>query len=433
MEILKRKFETYLLSRAARILARSECVVVLVVGSVGKTSTKDASAAMLRAFGTVRVSPKSYNSDVGVALTILGMKTAWTNPLAWLHVGAIAWWKGMRSTLPERYLVLEVGADRPGDIARIVKSLRADVVVSTAWGITPVHMQFFDSPESLVREDIAILGALAQEGAIIADADDHWFGLVKDVATKHGARLLSYGRYATADSRIIDSDTVYDDAERPTGMRFDVECSGMRRDLRLHGAVGRHFGYPLAAAFCVAKALGLDLDVASRSIDGFAGPNGRMRVIDGVRGSVLIDDTYNSSPIAAEAAIDTLANLKVTGMRIAILGDMRELGVATDREHGRIGALCARKGINRLIAIGDNAQTLADAAIEVGMKPEAVSVFAHVDDALEQIANLPGEHDVVLLKGSQGVRIERATKALMERPAEAPSLLVRQDSAWNKR
>jgi UDP-N-acetylmuramoyl-tripeptide--D-alanyl-D-alanine ligase len=189
----------------------------------------------------------------------------------------------------------------------------------------------------------------------------------------------------------------------------------------------------LAAAFCVAKALGLDLDVASRSIDGFAGPNGRMRVIDGVRGSVLIDDTYNSSPIAAEAAIDTLANLKVTGMRIAILGDMRELGVATDREHGRIGALCARKGINRLIAIGDNAQTLADAAIEVGMKPEAVSVFAHVDDALEQIANLPGEHDVVLLKGSQGVRIERATKALMERPAEAPSLLVRQDSAWNKR
>jgi UDP-N-acetylmuramoyl-tripeptide--D-alanyl-D-alanine ligase len=432
MKRLKFLIEGYILSKAATILARSESIVVAVVGSVGKTSTKDAVALALSPFGTVRCSPKSYNSNIGVALTILGQESPWSNPLAWLWLVVKVSFQSLYAKCPERYVVLEVGADVPGEIARVIQHVQVDVVVCTAWGDAPVHMEAFGDAEAVVRDDLSMIGALTKSGAVIINKDDKWFDTAVMLAAKHGASIDTYGTNIDANVR-IDSSTVEYDGVRPLGMRFDMKVAGTQHSISVNGSVGAHVGYPLAAALATASVLGLNVAIAAGALAHHVSPKGRMKVLPGINGCVLIDDTYNSSPIAAEAALRMLATVEGEGMGIAVLGDMRELGSQAVPQHQRIGRLCAELGVDRIFAIGEHAKTLTDAAVAAGMSPSAVSTFHFVEEAAEKLKELPKAGDVVLLKGSQGIRVERATYALLENPEAAYEFLVRQDPAWRHR
>ena len=218
----------------------------------------------------------------------------------------------------------------------------------------------------------------------------------------------------------------------PTGIAFDVERNGERAHVSVPGIIGRTHAQAFIAGIAAAVAVGVPLSKAAAGFERHDTPPGRARLITGIRGSVLIDDTYNASPAAVEEALKTLADVPRTGKRIAVLADMLELGEFSVAEHKRIGELAAASA-DVLVTVGVRSRGIADAAREAGMPAESVIECDKAEVAATKIKELLAEGDVVLLKGSQSMRMERAVLHLMAEPEHAGKLLVRQDAEWLSR
>jgi UDP-N-acetylmuramoyl-tripeptide--D-alanyl-D-alanine ligase len=216
--------------------------------------------------------------------------------------------------------------------------------------------------------------------------------------------------------------------DTPTGIRFDVVHKNERASVTLLGVIGDAHIESVLGGIAGALALGMPLHTAAEAFSTHVPPPGRMRLIRGVHRSTLIDDTYNASPVAVMSALKTLGELK-SGRRIAVLGDMLELGAYSAQEHANSGE-AASAHADILVTVGVRARRAAERALEVGMLPDSVLQFDTATDAAEHLVGILGEGDTVLLKGSQGMRMERAVKLLMERPEEAKNLLCRQDAEW---
>lgn len=425
-----RSFLVHLLTFEARLtLARHKPRVIAVVGSVGKTTTKDAIYAALASEVYVRKNAKSFNSEIGVPLTILGFDNPWSSPIKWL----LALAKGLFIALfAEKYpawIVAEVGADRPGDIRRIARWLRPEIVVYTGVPEVPVHVEYFASPEDVFEEKRSIVEYLRPGGALVANADDPHVG---ELRARFSGALASYG-IEGGDVRASHIEIFVKD-DVPAGVRFRMNAAGSSIPLTLEGALGRPRIYASLAALVVARRIGVDLVAASRGLAHAAPPPGRMRLIEGAEGATVIDDTYNSSPAAVHAALDTLGAIPARGRRIAVLGDMLELGKWSAAEHRAAGEHAARV-VDFLVTVGFRARGIGEAALDAGMAGERVRAYEAGEAARAgaemRLEAQPG--DIILMKGSQSMRMERAVKALMAHPEKAGVLLVRQDREWRKR
>ena len=202
--------------------------------------------------------------------------------------------------------------------------------------------------------------------------------------------------------------------------------------MRVQGSLGVPHAYNYAAAAAVGSVFDIDIDTVAEALRSHLPPPGRMRLIPGIKETLIIDDTYNSSPTASERSISTLGELKGVKRRIAVMGDMMELGQFSVREHERIGRLVAEHA-DILVTIGVRARGFSKGAREAGMQEKNIFEF---DDALKagremQTFIKPG--DVLLVKGSQSVRAERFVEELMADPAQAEELLVRQDPMWKQK
>ena len=424
----------YILTLESRIiLAKHKPFLILVAGSVGKTTTKDAIFHVLKDTTKVRKSEKSYNSELGVPLTILGLPNAWRNPLLWLSNV----WKGLQLALKKseypKVLILELGSDHPGDIRRLVKWLRPDIAVLTTLPEIPVHVEFFGSPEAIRSEDALVFSMVSKDSVCVVNADDPHALL----AAEHlSSRTISYGFGAKSDMVGSGAKIRYamnEGQHSPVGMEFTVTWEKEKYSVHLKGALGVGHCSALLAALAVGVARGESMARMCESLSTFAPPRGRMCVLDGKSGSIILDDSYNSSPIAIEIALDTLRSLE--GKRkIAMLGDMLELGKYSDEEHWKAGR---RAGgfVDELITVGKEARLVAEAAKSAGLPEGRIHICATSEDAgklgLEMIR--PG--DIFLFKGSQGsgknmIRMERAVKMMMAHPDDAAKLLVRQEKEW---
>ena len=409
-----------LLARA--VLKKYRPTIVMVTGSVGKTSTKDACAAALGKRYFLRASEKSYNSEFGVPLTIIGAKNPWANPLAWLQVieEALA-----LILLPAHYpklLILEVGADRPGDLRQILRIATPDAVVVTRLPEMPVHVEAYATPSAVREEEFTPAYALADGAPLIVCEDD---AHARTLAVPLRAQVTTYGEGEGALARFSNVRT-YEEEKHLAGMQADVVAGSYKGTLTVHGALGRQQLYAPAAALALGLALGMTAEETMEGLASYVPPPGRARILPGINGSILIDDSYNASPAAAEEILRSLDLVKGTGRRITILGDMLELGRYSMEEHARIGALAA-KHADVVIGVGTRSRAIADAA----QGTEAL----HFDDSLQAAEALPatiGKGDIVLVKGSQGVRMERVTKALLGNEADLERL-VRQDPEWLRR
>jgi UDP-N-acetylmuramyl pentapeptide synthase len=202
----------------------------------------------------------------------------------------------------------------------------------------------------------------------------------------------------------------------------------------VRGAVGIPQLLAPAAALATSIALGFSPKDAFKGLEAYTPPPGRARLLRGKEGSILIDDTYNASPSAMEEALATLALVACAvpaARRVAVLGDMLELGRYSRDEHEKIGKL-ARERVDLLITVGPRARAIANAAIEAGMPDEAVQSFETSDEAAPQVTARIGAGDIVLVKGSQSVRTEKIVDALLADYADR-ELLVRQDKDWKRR
>lgn len=426
-----RAIVTMILTWEARLILKKYTPLVIgVTGSVGKTSTKDAIYTVLAASRHARKSEKSLNSELGIPLTIIGAESGWWNPLAWLSV----MWKGLLLILlPAQYpevLVLEVGADHPGDVARAASWLKPHVAVITGIPDVPAHIEFFDSADAVAEEKKQLAMHVRPGGAVILNGDD---ARAAAMYREFRATAVRYGMHEDNEFSASHDAIVYQQ-DAPRGMRFRVNHSGSSVPVAIMGVLGRTHILPSLAACAVADALGIDLVAAGSALALHEPGPGRMRVIDGLGGSTIIDDTYNASPIAMEAALQTLHEIDTGGRKIALLADMLELGTHSNRAHDAIGEQ-ASGIVSELITVGEQAARIAESARAAGLNPDRVIEYKRGESQIagEAFAKQAREGDVILVKGSQGMRMEHAVKALMAEPHRAAELLVRQSDEWLSR
>ncbi len=428
--LFRRIFAPILASLSRAIIRKYHPKIVMVTGSVGKTSTKDAVAAALSQGFNVRKSDKGFNSDFGVPFTIIGVNNPWASVPAWLGVFTEAL---ALIFFPHRYpnmLVLEVGADRPGDLARILKIATPDAVVVTLLPQVPVHVEAYETPAAVREEEFSPAFALQPHSPLIVSTEDEY---ALSLARKLDVHLSCFGTHDEADVQIKDIKVWMDGGVMPQGMEAIFKIEDREHEIKVEGAFGRTQLYAPAAALATALALGLTPMVALKGLKTYDSPPGRGRLFTGKLNTILIDDTYNSSPAAAEEALRSLELIPLPphARHVAILGDMLELGRYSIAEHTRIGHT-AKECVDVIITVGSRARAIGEAAMTDGMEQGNVIAFNNSKDAAAAVLDLLQEGDIVLIKGSQGIRLERVTKALLADPKDAEGL-VRQDKEWLKR
>ncbi len=415
--------ETILIFLAGGVLRKYRPKIVGITGSVGKTSTKYAVTTVLSKKYHVQGDKKSLNTEIGFPLAILGSDIPGKSVLKWMKIFFLGFFSLVfRKQFPE-ILILEYGADKPGDIAFLTSIARPDIAVIT--GVGPTHLEFFKNVEAVVREKSVLAKKVKENGTVILHGDfPELLHLKKELKEK----VLTYG--FSLEAQVSAKDIIQKWGE---GIILKATHNGSVVPIFLPEAAGdTHVGIVLGA-IAVGIAFQMNLVEIGEALHEYIPPPGRMHYIPGIKNTLLIDDSYNSSPVALKKAIEFLASYP-TKRRIAVLGNMNELGVDSDFYHESAGHFVAEHSIEYLVTVGVEARKLARAAVESGMNADCVTSFDYVKDASRFLQGLMQEKDVVLFKGSQnGVFLEEAVKEVMLEPLRAKELLVRQSDEWMKK
>lgn len=411
-------------------LKRFQPKIVAITGSAGKTTTKDAIFAVLSDGRFVRKSEKSYNSELGVPLTILGLESGWGSPWRWFVNVVIGAWVVVGNEKYPAWLVLEVGADRPGDIRKIARWIRPDIAVITSIPDVPVHVEFFSHPQALAHEKKRLAEHLKHDGILIINGDDVH---TKNIIKEHQSQAVSFGFEGQNAFVASDAGIQYVD-KKPVGMHFNSNHSGSQQSVTFFGALGKPRVYAALAALAVAEAAGVPQEAAVDALRTWAPPPGRMRIIPGIKDSIIIDDTYNSSPAAAASALETLKEIKGYKKKIAVLGDMMELGRFSKDAHIEVGKKVV-KCATQLVTVGLRSRAIGQTAVDNGMPDVKIRQYEQGESARagKELEPDLDSHTIVLVKGSQSIRLEKTVEEIMAEPARASELLVRQDVDWKMR
>lgn len=406
--------------------------IIAITGSVGKTSTKDALFTVLSNFKKVRKSEKSFNSEIGLPLTILGLPNGWSDPFIWIEnilKGFILIFK--RQKYPE-YLILEIGVGKPGDIKKnVLPWLKTDVVIITRFPDKPVHVEFFGSVDKIIEEKSILINTLKDHGILILNHDDE---KVYSLHNKSKAKTVSYGLNENATYHATFPTYLYKtmgEVDAPVGINFKLEHNGNAFPVTLPNVLSMHNVSQASSVLACACELGCDFLESINTLNSYSNPPGRLNLIEGINNSFVIDDTYNSSPVAMDSAIKVLTDIK-SKRKIAVLGDMLELGKFTEEEHRLVGEKI-KDIIDILIVVGPRAKFIAEGAIDSGFSNQKVFYFDTSKNAGSFLEKEIKKGDVVLIKGSQGVRLERAVEMIMEHKEFKKDLLCRQDKEWKAR
>ncbi|MBK9713699.1 MAG: UDP-N-acetylmuramoyl-tripeptide--D-alanyl-D-alanine ligase [Kouleothrix sp.] len=351
--------------------------VIGITGSVGKTSTKEVAAAVLRRRYSTLKNPRSYNNESTLPLTLL--------QLAAHHDVA----------------VLEMGAYVPGDIALLAQLARPQIGIVTNVG--PSHLGRMGSIETVARTKSELVRALPPDGYAILNADDE---RVRAMAELTPARPFFYGLDPAAN---LWADEI--EGRGLEGIAFRAHYDGEAVHLRLP-LLGRHSVHTALAATAAGLLLGLGWDAI---VDGLRDESAQLRLlaVPGTRGATLIDDTYNASPTSSLAALNLLADLD--GRRIVVLGDMLELGEIEEQAHRMVGRRAAEVA-DILISVGPRARWIADEARASGLRADQVTMLATNAEAIELLREQLRSGDYVLIKGSRGAAMEAIVAALQQQP-----------------
>jgi UDP-N-acetylmuramoyl-tripeptide--D-alanyl-D-alanine ligase len=413
---------------ASILLKRHKPKIVAITGSVGKTSTKDAIYAAIKNNVYARKSDKSFNSEIGIPLTILGLPNGWNNPFIWLKNIIDGFFIAFFSTGYPEVLVLEAGIDRKGDMHKLKRWLAPDIVVLTRLPKVPVHVEYFKSPEAVVEEKMVLVSAMKPDGVLVYNNDD---SIIQAQLPNVLQDKVGFGRYLETDFTAREDRVVYAD-DRPAGVEFKIEHMGADHKVLIKNTVGTQHVFSCIAAVAVADALSVPIKAATEALSELVTPPGRMRILPGIKASMIIDDTYNSSPIAAEQALQALKEVSYAKRKIAVLGDMLELGKYSTDEHIRIGELVAGSA-DILLTVGVRSKGIAQGAMAKGMSEKHIFQYEEVGRAGRELQSLIQNGDVILIKASQGIRSEKIVEEVMAYPEHAAELLVRQDIEWKNR
>ncbi len=390
--------------------------LIVVTGSVGKTSTKTSIATMLSGRYKVRVHEGNHNTPMSVPLAILGVPYpdnvrsfgAWHDAIKAARAKILA-------PADVDIIVQELGADHPGDIAAFGRYLKPHMAVVTA--VTPEHMEYFKTIEAVAHEELAA-GNFSQSVLINRDdIDGHYAEYLTN------ANIDTYGTSTEAEYHFEQKEFSIDKGH--VGSFVGPELSS-KVDAAIH-VLGEHNIRPAVAAAAVGLKFGLSGPDIAEGLEKIRPIPGRMNLLRGLNGSKIIDDTYNSSPAAAVSAIQTFYSME-SSQRIAIIGSMNELGESSPAEHEKIGKMLRVDMVDWVITVGEDAEKyLAPAAHAQGCQ---VKSFASAVQAGAFAHSILKKDALILAKGSQGgVFCEEAVKILLKDQNDIQHL-VRQSPAW---
>src|SRR3990167_8134825 len=412
---------------AKMYLRRYKPQIVAITGNVGKTSTKEAIAVVLSGFKKVRSGKGNLNNEFGVPLTILGdwaddYYEAGNALFFWVRVLVFSFFGLFFQRNYPEILVLEYGADKPGDIKRLATNFKPYVGVVTAVGEVPVHVEYFSGPEGVAKEKGQLVEALSFSDFAVLNFDDL---AVLEMRDRTKAKVFTYGFGDGAMVRVSNLETWLENGI-PEGVSFKMNHSESFVPFRISGSLGKSQGYAAAAAAAIGVIFGMNLVDISEALSGYSGPKGRLKILKGIKNSIIIDDTYNASPLSTHLALETLRDLP--GRHIVVLGDMLELGKYSIQAHQEIGNM-AGSFVDLLICVGSKAKFISDSAFNQ-MPKENIYRFDVSDEAKLKVKELIKEGDIVLVKGSQGIRMEKIVEEIMADPENKKDLLVRQGKKW---
>jgi UDP-N-acetylmuramoyl-tripeptide--D-alanyl-D-alanine ligase len=348
-------------------------VVVGITGSVGKSSTKELAASVLEQSLLTLKSPKSFNNEIGLPLTLLQLRPK------------------------HQVVVLEMGTYGPGEITLLTEIAHPHIGVVT--NVSHSHLERMGKLETIARAKSELPAALPPDGLAVFNGDE---SLIRDMASVVKAPIRYYGLSADCDYRAGDVRS-----HGLEGISFTVRAGGEVHRLRC-SLLGWRSVYNALAVIVVARYLEMDWDVIAA---GLRDPAARLRLLPfpGFGGSTLIDDTYNASPVSCRAALDLLKELP--GTKIAVFGDMLELGAFEEKGHRQVGGWAAEV-VHELIVLGTRARWIGEQALIQGMPPSRVHAASDHQAIIDLLKDRLGQDDVVLVKGSRGMEMDRVVNAL---------------------
>jgi UDP-N-acetylmuramoyl-tripeptide--D-alanyl-D-alanine ligase len=422
------KILAFLLKKEAQIIIKKyKPVIIGVTGNVGKTSTRMAIYEVLKSKKRVRTAVKNFNNELGLPATIIGELEGDYSFWYWFKTILL----GLKIILindknyPE-ILVLEYGIDKPGDMDKLLSIVTPFIGVITQIGEIPVHIEFFESRLELVREKSKLIFSLPHTGFAVLNADSIDIDYFKE---KTKALPVTYGMNKNADLKITGFKTDWDKKRNVYFSEFNISYNGTKINLHLENVCGEMSAYVCGAAFVVGLIFNIHPEKIKEVLSlNYKNPPGRQNILKGINDSIIIDDTYNASPESVKEALNVLSRLPAK-RKIAVLGDMLELGVYTLEAHEKIGKI-ASKVCDILITLGEKAIFIKEGALKNGFNSKKIFSFNNINETTSFLKNLLRKGDLVLIKGSQGVRMEKITKELMLDKEDASKLLVRQSPNW---
>ena len=352
--------------------------VLAITGSNGKTSTKDFAASVLGRKFRVTKTQGNFNNHVGLPRTILEV------------------------TSQDEIAVWEIGMNHPGEVASLAKIAAPDAAIITNVGVA--HIEFMGTREAIAKEKGALAEAVGAEGTVILNADDLFS---TDIAGRTGARVIFAG---TKDGSI----RAIDIQQSADGSEFTI-LEGAHQCRAQLPVPGIHMVQNALLAVAAGRAFGLSLEEAAAGLASAPLTKARLQIKE-INGVHFLDDSYNANPDSMKAALQTLVELDMNGKRIAVLGEMRELGEETKRGHEEVGEAAAAFGIDQLIGIGEMGAVIARAAENAGL--EKSQAVGSTSEAAELLLNIATPGDLVLIKGSRLARTENVIEAFAKQSSQ---------------
>jgi UDP-N-acetylmuramoyl-tripeptide--D-alanyl-D-alanine ligase len=416
-----------LLSRL--ILKKYRPEIIAISGSIGKTSAKEAIFLVLSTRLSVRASLKNYNNELGVPLTIIGAVSPAKSLSGWLKIliKSLKLFVFRDPTYP-KILVLEMGIDRPGDMKYLVDLAPPTIGVITA--VSYAHLDYFGTLQKIKKEKQVLIENVSLKGLSVLNYDNE---AARSMAEVSPARVLTYGFKIGADLLAQDVNYKFQQGNYEiSGVNFKLNYEGSIVPVNMPNILGEGGIYAALAAASVALHLGFHLMEIAESLRSLRLPAGRMQLLAGIKHTFLIDDSYNSSPEACLSALNVLGQIKVDkqAYKYAVLGDMLEIGNYKEEAHYNIGREIFAQGIDFLVSVGVNSLIIDRGAKEAGMMADHIFHFETAEEAGIFVRENLFEGDVVLIKGSQAIRLEKVTKKLLAEPEKASKLLIRQEESW---
>jgi len=341
--------------------------VLAITGSNGKTSTKDFAAAVLARRFRVTKTQGNFNNHVGLPRTML------------------------EATSQDEVAVWEIGMNHRGEVAMLAKLAAPDTAIITNIGVA--HIEFMGSREAIAAEKGALAQAIGAEGTVILNADDPFS---EGIAARTSAKVIFAG---TTGGTVRASEIT----QSATGTNFTI-LEGAHRCRAQLPVPGLHMVQNALLAVAAGRVFGLSLEDCAAGLAAAPLTKARLQIKE-IGGVQFIDDSYNANPDSMKAALRTLVELDADGKRIAVLGEMRELGEESARDHREVGETAAELGVDQLIAIGDMAAAIAEAARDAGLPN--TSVVRSTSEAAQLLGEIAAPGDLILVKGSRAARTEQ--------------------------